>query len=307
MQFLVIGLTLLAFFSLAYTTTDVLEGGKFSVKNRLRRLRRREADDSDAIYSKPFSERILKPVLDELGKRMLKLAPAETVNTLEKKIVMAGRPYGLTARNWLALQAVFTICLPFLLLLVSLQAGADAPGLLMLSGAAAAIGILLPNLILNSSIRERQKSILKSMPDVMDLLTVSVEAGLGFDAALAKVVEKMPGTLSKEFQILLSEIRIGKTRKEAMYQMADRVGIQDFRSFTSAIVQAEQLGVSMGRIMRIQSEQIRQNRRQRIQEKAMKAPIKMLIPMVIFVFPSIFIVLLGPTVINLIGMFASQM
>jgi len=144
------------------------------------------------------------------------------------------------------------------------------------------------------------------MPDIMDLLTVSVEAGLGFDAALSKVVDKMPGTLSEEFVVLLSEIKIGKTRKDAMYQMADRIGVPDFRSFISAVVQADQLGVSLGRVLRIQSDQIRVNRKQRIQEKAMKAPIKMLIPMVVFIFPAIFIVLLGPTVINLIHMFASQ-
>jgi tight adherence protein C len=140
----------------------------------------------------------------------------------------------------------------------------------------------------------------------MDLLMVSVEAGLGFDAALSKVVEKMPGTLSDEFKVLLQEIKIGKTRKDAMYQMTERIGVPDFRSFINAVIQADQLGSSLGRVMRIQSEQIRSNRKQRIQEKAMKAPIKMMIPMVVFIFPVIFIVLLGPTAISLIHSFAGS-
>ena len=236
----------------------------------------------------------------------MRMAPAELVGTLEKKIIMAGRPYGLSARTWFGIQTLFTVVMPIGLFVLLLQARADMARGLLLILAVVGIGLLLPNLILNGKIRDRQKSILKTMPDVMDLLTVSVEAGLGFDAALSKVVEKMPGTLSVEFGVLLSEIKVGKARKDAMYQMADRIGVQDLRSFISAVIQADQLGVSLGRVLRIQSEQIRLNRRQRIQEKAMKAPIKMLIPMVVFIFPAIFIVLLGPTAINLMKMFAAQ-
>ena len=165
------------------------------------------------------------------------------------------------------------------------------------------IGILYPNLVLNSKIRERQKEILKTLPDVMDLLTVSVEAGLNFDAALSKVVEKMPGTLSKEFDTVLQEMKVGRSKKDSLYDMADRLNVQDLRSFIGAVVQADQLGVSLGRVLRIQAEQIRSNRKQRISEQAMKAPIKILVPMVIFIFPVIFIVLLGPVVINLMDMF----
>jgi len=194
--------------------------------------------------------------------------------------------------------------MPVLILLLMLQAKADLGKTVLMVVSVGMMGVMIPNLILNGKIRERQKSVLKALPDVMDLLTVSVEAGLGFDSALSKVTEKMPGTLSEEFKILLQEVKIGKSRKDAMYQMTERVGVPDFRSFISAIVQADQLGVSLGRVLRIQSEQIRVNRKQMIQEKAMKAPIKMLIPMIIFIFPVIFIVLLGPTAINLMHMFA---
>jgi len=297
---------LFPFTFLLYTLLNRGGDVQHSVKSRLERIRNENAQDVDEVYSRSFSDRVIKPALDGIGRFLMRLAPAEKVAGLEKKIIMAGRPYGLSAKNWYGIQTVFTTVLPVLLLLLLMRAGADMPKAILAVAAVVAIGFLLPNLILNGKIRDRQKSILKTMPDVMDLLTVSVEAGLGFDAALSKVVEKMPGVLSDEFQVLLSEIKVGKARKDAMYQMADRIGVQDFRSFISAVVQADQLGVSLGRVLRIQSEQIRLNRRQRIQEKAMKAPIKMLIPMVIFIFPAIFIVLLGPTAINLMHMFAAQ-
>jgi len=277
-----------------------------NVKTRLQTIRNDMGPLTDEVYSRSFTDRVVKPALDGIGKFLMRLAPAEMVSNLEKKIIMAGRPYGLSAKNWFGIQAVATVALPLLVVFLMLQAKADIGKTILLAAAVCTMGVMIPNLILNGKIRDRQKSVLKTMPDVMDLLTVSVEAGLGFDAALSKVVDKMPGTLSEEFKVLLQEIKVGKSRKEAMYQMAERIGIPDFRSFINAVIQADQLGVSLGRVLRIQSDQIRNNRRQRIQEKAMKAPIKMLIPMVVFIFPVIFIVLLGPTVLTLMKMFSSQ-
>jgi tight adherence protein C len=201
------------------------------------------------------------------------------------------------------MQAFLTVGLPLLILIVYLQLRIDLKNLLLVTSATAVVGVLFPNMSLNGKIRKRQSEVMKSLPDIMDLLTVSVEAGLTFDSALSKVVEKMPGSLSKEFEVVLQEIKVGKSKKDALYQMADRIGVQDLRSFVSSVIQADQLGVSLGRVLRIQSEQIRQNRKQRISEKAMKAPVKMLMPMIVFIFPSIFIVLLGPIVINIIKMF----
>ena len=281
-------------------------GVQGNVKTRLDSIRNDMGPATDEVYNRSFSDRVVKPALDGIGKALMRMAPAEMVNNLEKKIIMAGRPYGWSAKNWFGIQAVVTVVLPLVLIFLMWQAKADAGKTILMVGAVGMMGVLIPNLVLNGKIRGRQKNILKSLPDVMDLLTVSVEAGLGFDAALSKVVDKMPGTLSEEFQVLLQEIKIGKARKDAMYQMAERIGVTDFRSFISAVIQADQLGSSLGRVLRIQSEQIRNNRKQRIQEKAMKAPIKMLIPMVVFIFPVIFIVLLGPTAINLIHTFAGQ-
>jgi tight adherence protein C len=226
------------------------------------------------------------------------------IANMENKIIMAGRPYSWGVKNWLGIQAFMILGLPVMILLLNSTLRMDVSDLITIIIALVIIGFLFPNMMLNSKIRKRQSEITKSLPDIMDLLTVSVEAGLTFDSALSKVVEKMPGPLAREFETVLQEIKVGKSKKEALYQMSDRIGVQDLRSFVSAVVQADQLGVSLGRVLRLQAEQIRRNRKQRISEKAMKAPVKMLIPMVVFIFPVIFIVLLGPVVINLIEMFS---
>lgn len=151
--------------------------------------------------------------------------------------------------------------------------------------------------------QDRKNEILKTLPDVIDLLTVSVEAGLGFDGALSKVVEKSQGQTANEFNTVIQEMKMGKPKRDALKEMSNRVGLHDMSTFVGAVIQADQLGVSIGNVLRIQSEQMRQKRRQRAQEKAMKAPIKMLIPMVLFIFPTIFTVLIGPVIIRMVDMF----
>lgn len=275
------------------------------IRSRLERIKNQVVQNSVEVeMSRPFSERVLRPIMENIGKGLLRLAPNEMINNFERKIIMAGKPKDWGVKNWLGFQAFMTIGVPVIILIVFIQMHLDYKNLIFMTFATASIGMLYPNMTLNSRIRKRQAEIMKTLPDIMDLLTVSVEAGLTFDSALSKVVEKMSGSLSKEFGIVLQELKVGKSKKESMFEMADRLGVQDLRSFVGAVVQADQLGVSLGRVLRIQSEQIRQNRKQRIQEKAMKAPIKMLIPMIIFIFPSIFIVLLGPVVINLLKVFA---
>lgn len=288
-----------------YSILNLRGNSKRGISQRLNYVRIQTEDKMpEDELSNSFKERVIKPVLESIGKAMLRLAPREMIANMENKIVMAGKPYNWGVKNWLGIQTFLVLGLPVLILLFYFQFRMDSSKLLLIIIASALIGMLYPNMILNGKIRKRQSDVIKSLPDIMDLLTVSVEAGLTFDSALSKVVEKMPGSLSREFEIVLQEIKVGKSKKEALYQMADRIGVHDLRSFVSAVVQADQLGVSLGRVLRLQSEQIRQNRKQRISEKAMKAPIKMLIPMVVFIFPIIFIVLLGPVVINIIGMFA---
>ena len=299
---------LLLFISLSclfYNVFNLKESPKAGISRRLYYIKQQTNDamPEDELGAS-FEERIIKPVLEGIGKAVLRLAPKEMITNMANKIIMAGKPYSWGVKNWLGIQAFMILGLPVLILILYIQFRMDVGDLFLIILASVIIGLLFPDMILNAKIRKRQSEITKSLPDIMDLLTVSVEAGLTFDSALSKVVEKMPGPLAREFEIVLQEIKVGKSKKEALYQMSDRIGVQDLRSFVSAVVQAEQLGVSLGRVLRLQSEQIRLNRKQRISEKAMKAPIKMLIPMVVFIFPVIFIVLLGPIVINLIGIFA---
>jgi tight adherence protein C len=158
------------------------------------------------------------------------------------------------------------------------------------------VGYVLPGIWLGQKIGRRKKNILKALPDAIDLLSISVEAGLGFDQALSRVAVKWDNELGWEFQRTLSEIRVGKTRREALKELAARTGVDDLSTFVTSIVQADQLGVSITQVLRIQSAQLRQRRRQRAEEQAHKAPIKMLFPMVFLIFPAIYVIILGPAV-----------
>jgi tight adherence protein C len=162
-------------------------------------------------------------------------------------------------------------------------------------------GFALPTLLVNRRIRANQKEILQAMPDAMDLLTICVEAGLGFDAAMKKVVEKWDNGLAAAFARVLHEVQLGKLRREALRDMSDRIGVDEMESFVAAVIQSEQLGVSMSRVLRVQSDAMRVKRRQRAEESAQKAPIKMLLPMVFLIFPTIMIILLGPAILQLIA------
>jgi tight adherence protein C len=170
----------------------------------------------------------------------------------------------------------------------------------MLGIAGFGFGYLMPEFWLGSRIKARQKVILKMIPDTLDLLTISVRAGLGFDAALAKVVEKLPGPLTDEFRRALAEVRVGKARRDALRDMVPRTNVAPLSNFIGAIIQAETLGVSISKVLQVQSEQLRIERRQRAEEQAAKAPIKMLFPLVGCIFPSLFIVILGPAIISIV-------
>ncbi len=170
---------------------------------------------------------------------------------------------------------------------------------LLLTSVFSLVGFFMPQLLLQSKINTRQDEIRKSMPDALDLLTICVQAGLGFDAAMSRVAEKWEDALADEFQRTLREIQLGNVRRIALRNMADRIGIAEMTSFVAAIIQSEQLGVSMAKVLRIQSDQMRTVRRQRAEEKAQQAPVKMLIPMALLIFPSIMIILLGPAGLQL--------
>jgi len=245
----------------------------------------------------PVMERTLRPMMRRLAGIGTRLTSPQRVGRTESKLAEAGYPYGLRTIDFMGLKVVVALVVSGLSFLFFGVALADpATGLI-----AAVLGLVLgffgPDFWLTRLIRARQKAILLSIPDVLDLLTISVKAGLGFDAALGKVVEKTQGPLTDEFRRSLAEVRIGKARRDALREMVGRTNVPALTNFVSAIIQAEQLGVAIANVLEVQSEQLRIQRRQRAEEMAAKAPIKMLFPLVGCIFPSMFIVILGPAMI----------
>lgn len=249
-------------------------------------------------------ERIAKPLIADFRRSFKRRMPGEKEAKIETKLLLAGSPFGMTPVDFRLLQISLVLLFPLLAggYGAILQAGYAGIFLFFIIGLAA--GTILPHYYLNIKKKARNKSALKELPDILDLLTVSLEAGLGFDSAVSKVVSKKDGVLSAEFHRSLEELRLGRTRREALSGIKNRVEVDEVRSFISSILQAEKLGIGLVQVLRIQSNEVRERRRQRAEEEAMKAPIKMLFPLVLFIFPSLFIVLLGPALIQFIQTFS---
>jgi tight adherence protein C len=271
------------------------------VQARLTQLGSIQAHNLEELeLQQPFAERTLRPFVARLSRLGSRLSSASSADSAEKRLAMAGNPGDLRLTDWIGVKMLVAVFLGGLMFIVlGLLAGGLFMGLI-LGVVGIGIGYLVPEFWLGGRIKARQKIILKMIPDTLDLLTISVRAGLGFDAALAKVVEKLPGPLSDEFRRALAEVRVGKTRRDALRDMIPRTDVQPLSNFIGAIIQAEQLGVSIAKVLQVQSEQLRIERRQRAEEMAAKAPIKMLFPLVGCIFPSLFIVILGPAIISII-------
>ena len=250
--------------------------------------------------SLPFSQRIVLPLLNGIAQFMARFTPQRSLESARHSLELAGNPYNLTASQFWAARAAAAVILGGLIGVLMFVTKAAWTQRILYPVLATALGFFLPVLWLSSQITRRKNSIIKALPDALDLLTVCVEAGLGFDAAMQKVTEKWKDDLALAFGRVLQEIRLGKLRREALRDMADRMDVTDVTSFVAAIIQADQLGVSIAKVLRIQSDQMRVRRRQRAEEKAHQAPIKMLFPMVFLIFPSIYLVLLGPAVLSVL-------
>jgi tight adherence protein C len=250
----------------------------------------------------PIMDRTLRPLMRRLSGIGTRLTSRERVGRTELRLAEAGYPYGLRTIDFMGLKVVAAITVSGLVFLVlGVALGSSGIQTLIFAGIAVVAGFFLPDYWLITRIKARQKAILLAIPDVLDLLTISVKAGLGFDSALGKVVEKTEGPLTDEFRRALAEVRIGKPRREAQKEMVSRTNVPALTNFIGAIVQAEQLGVAIANVLEVQSEQRRIERRQRAEEMAAKAPIKMLFPLVGCIFPSMFIVILGPALILIVN------
>jgi tight adherence protein C len=273
---------------------------KDAVQTRLEQLVAQPKTLEEFELQQPFAERVLRPLVKRLSRIGRSGDQGGVIARTDAKLEKAGYPGGLRGADWMGVKILATIVFAVVFFFLGLLIGKAAFGFIAaLMGAA--LGFLGPEFWLGGRIRKRGMAMILQLPDALDLLTISVEAGLGFDAALAKVVEKMEGPLVNEFRQALAEIRMGRTRRDSLRDIVARADAQPVANFIGAIVQAEQLGVPIAKVLQIQSQQLRIERRQRAEEAAAKAPVKMLFPMVGCIFPTIFIVILGPAVISVMS------
>ena len=299
MFYLIAAMILIFAMSLAFAFTK-RESSSASFEDRLRAMAREpgKVDLHELELSKPFTERVIQPIIERIGSLVTKITPNEVLGSATRKIKQAGLK--IKPASFVSIQIILAIAFPAMLGLMGIMNSMQGlKGVAMLIGSGF-FGYFMPELWLVGKVNGRKSAITRKLPDALDLLTVSVEAGLGFDMALSKVVEKLRGPLAEEFMKVLHEVRMGKPRRDAMRAMADRVDTPDLTQFISALVQADKLGVSIANVLRVQSDQMRLKRRQRAEETAMKAPLKMSFVLVFFVLPALMIVLLGPAAISVI-------
>ncbi len=269
----------------------------FSYRDRIRVAQRLENEmrKTNSQYLPPaledsFLYRLRTMTVGNLSGVIRKMVPNNRRENYRLRLQRAGNPLNMDVDTFL----FFKYASLFLLIIIGLVTRNPFVFVICLL-----IGLFMPDFYLKSRESQRRDQILKSFPDTLDLLTVSVQAGLGFDAALLRVTEKSKGPLVDEFEKTMKEISMGKPRRQALRDMADRLNVNDVTTFLSAIIQADQLGISISNILRVQSHQVRETRRMKTEEKAQKAPIKMLIPLVCFIFPVILVVLLGPALLQI--------
>lgn len=262
----------------------------------------RIADERQMKLQRSTSERLFRPFLRKLYRTGRYLTPSNTIAELQQNLIVAGMPGGLTVTDFLGLRVLAGAAVGALLFTLMIAGG--SPGMAMLySLIGFVIGLYVPNFWLKNKMRARQTAIARALPDALDMMSICVDAGLGFEAAIQKVAYQSQNELALEMRRVISEIRVGVTRSEALRHLAQRTQVPEVASFVGVLVQADKLGIAIRSVLRTQSGQMRIARRQRAEEAAGKAPIKMMIPMVLFIFPSLFAVILGPAIPRLMAAF----
>jgi tight adherence protein C len=304
---IVIAVCLFAAIALAIFAAFEQAEERATVRSSLRQLEGYEVENlRDRQMLEPVTTRVMGPAMAGLIGIGRRFSPQGYIDSTRKKLLITGNASPEDLDRFLAIRVVTVAAIPLCFVLwwfVLPLAGQTR----LITFALLSLALFLgPDASLNRKITARQDLILRALPDILDLLTISVEAGLGFEQALDRTVSAVPGPLSDEFIRMLNETRAGSTRAEAMRAIDDRTDVSEVRSFVLAILQADTFGVSIGRILRSQADEMRIKRRQRAQERAMKAPVKMLLPMVFCVFPALFVVVLGPAAINITHAFAKH-
>ena len=262
--------------------------------------------ERDRELLKPARERAIAPVVNGLVTTGRRVFPTDYVARTRKKFVSIGSYDPVSVDRFLAVRIACLVIIPVGLILIFFVFNMTGLMALVLAVLVVLIALMGPEAWLNRKVDERKAEIQRSLPDILDLLVISVEAGLGFEQALDRTVAAVPGALSQEFSRMLGETRAGATRSDAMRALEARVDVPEVRSFVLAILQADTFGVSIGRVLRAQAEEMRIKRRQLAQERSQKAPVKMLIPMVFCIFPALFVVILGPAAISITHAFSTK-
>lgn len=294
-------IAVLVFTSVALVSASVLSrSGAPTMESRIQDFRARtatrEADEVD--LSIPFAERVLKPGVEGMAHAISSVLPASLIGQIENSLLMAGNPMRLNTYLTVWAVSFFSLAGIGVMMFVALPANLLLQKVMLLL-TFCVMGWIFPRTWLKGQVRSRQKQIIKALPDALDLVTTCVEAGLGLDAALARVAEKSTGPFPDELSRMLRDVAMGKLRREALIEMAQRCGVDELTSFVNSVIQAEQLGVGIAQVLRVQSDQLRMKRRQRAERTAHEAPIKMLFPLVLFIFPAFLIVILGPAAIQI--------
>lgn len=293
-------------FLIIYGVAILANSKQLLLRSRLKQIENIHQPNHEEEKISSFKERIISPFYNSVSTIILNIAPKQKITALNKKLEKAGLLKNNNAQKWLYTKSMLSFLVSAVVVLLSLSVD---PNIFK----ALAVGIIVMitintffNFYLSKRIEERKRLILKDLPYTLDLITVSVEAGLSFDGAMARVVNNINGELCDEFSKALKEIKMGIERKTALKNLSDRCEVKELSMFISALIQADDLGVSLGRVLRIEASNLREHRKQVAREKAMKAPIKMLFPLIFFIFPSIFIIILGPAVIRIVKIFGGK-
>jgi tight adherence protein C len=304
MLIVLIAITVVA--SVTFVVTAVMaRPAAASIETRITDFRQRSASFEPELVDLevPFADRVLRPSIEAISRTFGSILPASLLASIQQQLVMAGNP--MTMNAFVTFWAVLLATVGGLGLMIFVSMPSDM--IMQKIGAIAVLlmlGWMFPRMWLKGKMKARQKAVLKGLPDAMDLVTTCVEAGLGLDAALARVAEKTEGPFAVELQRMMRDVAMGKLRREGMQELADRIGVEELTSFVTSLIQAEQLGVGVAQVLRVQSDQLRTRRRQKAERTAHEAPIKMIFPLVLFIFPSFLIVILGPAGIQIATAFS---
>ncbi|MGV8984640.1 type II secretion system F family protein [Clostridium sp.] len=299
MLYIVVFIWFIVIFIFSYGTMLILNKGRMSIGYRIKQVRNINSDDREDVVKLSFSQRALMPFYEKITQFIIKATPSRKIAQLKKKLEKAGLLKNNSPENWLYTRIMIMLIFSILFSLLSYIISSNFLASLLFSVIMMLLISTIFNFYLSKKINQRKKMIVRELPYTLDLITVSVEAGLSFDGAMSRVIVNISGELCDEFAKTLKEMRMGIQRKVALKNMSERCEVKELSMLLTSLIQADDLGVGLSNVLRIESAALREHRKQVARETAMKAPIKMLFPLIFFIFPSIFIVILGPALIKI--------